>query len=230
MYCWPPSRGSSMDERGANSGACQPRPSPMPASIGYGGSGSKSWRSRLTSAPSRSTILLKTTWVDGSRPTERGSMPIKVKQGDLGLLQHATSKELLESKIPARLAYVWTDGTPRVVPIWFHWNGREIVMASPPKAPKLKALAKNPRVSLTIDDNTFPHKVLLIRGSARLEPVEGIVPEYEAAAARYFDADLAKGWLGQLRTLVSSMVRITVTPDWVGLLDFQTRFPSALTG
>ena len=109
-----------------------------------------------------------------------------VKQGDLGLLQHPASKELLESKIPARLAYVWTDGTPRVVPIWFHWNGREIVMATPPKAPKLKALAKNPRVSLTIDDNTFPHKVLLIRGTARLEPVDGIVPEYAVAAERYF--------------------------------------------
>ena len=155
---------------------------------------------------------------------------LAVKQGDLSLLQHPASQELLHSKIPARLAYIATDGTPRVIPIWFHWNGREIVMASPPKAPKLKALAENPRVSLTIDDNTFPHKVLLIRGSARLEPVEGIVPEYEAAAARYFDADLAKGWLGQLRTLISSMVRITITPDWVGLLDFQTRFPSALAG
>jgi hypothetical protein len=32
----------------------------------------------------------------------------------------------------------------------------------------------------------------------------------------------------QLRAMISSMVRITVTPEWVGLLDFQTRFPSAL--
>lgn len=151
-----------------------------------------------------------------------------VKQGDISLLQHPASQELLRSKIPARLAYVWTDGTPRVVPIWFHWNGHDIVMATPPKAPKLKALSKNPRVSLTIDDNTFPHKVLLIRGTARLEPVQGIVPEYEAAATRYFDPALAEGWLKQLRTLVTSMVRITITPEWVGLLDFQTRFPSAL--
>jgi hypothetical protein len=151
-----------------------------------------------------------------------------VKQGDLSLLQDPASQELLQSKIPARLAYVWMDGTPRVVPIWFHWNGQNLVMASPPKAPKLKALAKNPKVSLTIDDNTFPHKVLLIRGTARLEPVQGIVPEYEAAAARYFDAATAHAWLTQLRGLVSSMVRITITPEWVGLLDFQTRFPSAL--
>lgn len=153
-----------------------------------------------------------------------------VQQGDLSLLQHPASQELLRSKIPARIAYIGTDGAPRVVPIWFHWNGHEIVMASPPKAPKLKALAKNPKVSLTIDENGFPPKVLSIRGIARLEPVEGIVPEYVACAERYFDPELAKNWLAQLRTMVSSMVRITVTPEWVGLLDFQTRFPSALAG
>jgi hypothetical protein len=155
-------------------------------------------------------------------------MMLPVVQGDLSLLQHPAAQSLLHSKIPARLAYVWTDGTPRVIPIWFHWNGREIVMATPPKAPKLKALAKNPKVALTIDDNVFPHKVLLIRGTTRLEPVVGIVPEYEACAARYFTPEQAAAWLSQLRTMISSMVRVTVTPEWVGLLDFETRFPSAL--
>jgi nitroimidazol reductase NimA-like FMN-containing flavoprotein (pyridoxamine 5'-phosphate oxidase superfamily) len=88
-----------------------------------------------------------------------------VKQGDLGLLQHPAARELLASTIPARLAYIGTDGTPRVIPIWFHWNGAEFVLGTPPKAPKLKALAKNPRVALTIDDNSFPHKVLMVRGT-----------------------------------------------------------------
>ena len=151
-----------------------------------------------------------------------------VHQGDLELLQHPVAQELLQSKIPARLAYVWSDGTPRVVPIWFHWNGKEIVMASPPKAPKLKALAKNPKVSLTIDDNTFPHKVLLVRGTARLEPVNGIVPEYAIAPERYFGPEQGQAWVDQLGGMIPSMVRITIAPGWVGLLDFQTRFPSAL--
>ena len=151
-----------------------------------------------------------------------------VKQGDLGLLQHPASQELLQSKIPARLAYVWADGSPRVIPIWFHWNGKEIVMGTPAKAPKLKALAKNPRVSLTIDDNVFPHKVLLVRGTARLEPVDGVVPEYAMAAERYFGAEQGKAWAAQMGKMVQSMVRVTITPTWVGLLDFETRFPSAL--
>ena len=152
----------------------------------------------------------------------------RVQQGNLDLLQHPAAQELLFSKIPARMAYVWTDGTPRVIPIWFHWNGREIVMGTPPKAPKLKALAKNPKVSLTIDDNIFPHKVLLVRGTARLEPLTGLVPEYVLAAERYFGVEQGQAWVRQLRQMISSMVRITVTPEWVGLLDFQTRFPSAL--
>ena len=151
-----------------------------------------------------------------------------VKQGSLELLQHSASEELLQSTIPARLAYVWTDGSPRVVPIWFHWNGREFVLGTPSKAPKLKGLAKNPKVALTIDDNNFPHKVLLVRGTARLQSVNGIVPEYAVAAERYFGAEQGKAWVAQLASMIQDMVRITINPEWVGLLDFQTRFPSAL--
>lgn len=151
-----------------------------------------------------------------------------VKQGSIELLQHPAAKDLLQSKIPARLAYVWTDDTPRVVPIWFHWNGHAFVLGTPPKAPKLKALAKRPKVALTVDDNTFPPRVLLVRGTARLEPVRGIVPEYALAAQRYFGEEQGNTWIAQLASMIQDMVRITITPEWVGLLDFQTRFPSAL--
>ena len=73
-----------------------------------------------------------------------------------------------------------------------------------------------------------PRQSVLVRGTARLEPVDGIVPEYAAAADRYFQPEQARAWLAQLRTRISSMVRVTITPEWVGLLDFKTRFPSAI--
>lgn len=154
-------------------------------------------------------------------------MPIA--QGSIALLDDPIAKELLCSRIPARLAYVWPDGSPRVVPVWFHWNGSELVIATPPKAPKLKALRVNPEVALTIDDNTFPHKVLLVRGTANLEEVVGIVPEYELAAQRYFGEEQGQAWVQQVRQTLTRMVKITVRPQWVGLLDFQSRFPSALS-
>ena len=149
-------------------------------------------------------------------------------QGSLDLLNDPVAQDLLRSTIPARLAYVWPDGTPRVVPVWFHWSGSEFVVATPPKAPKLKALAANSKVALTIDDNTFPHKVLLVRGTAAVEMVEGVVPEYELAAARYFGEAQGRAWVEQVRALLPRMARIAIRPEWAGVLDFQSRFPSAL--
>ena len=104
------------------------------------------------------------------------------KQGDTALLNEPVAQELLHSNIPARLAYVWLDGTPRVVPIWFHWNGKEIVLGTPLTAPKTRALRQNSKVALTIDTNTWPHKVLQIRGTAKVETVDGVVAEYAVAA------------------------------------------------
>ncbi len=148
-------------------------------------------------------------------------------QGDLALLNDSVAQELLASPIPARLAYCWTDGTPRVVPIWFHWTGSKVVMASPAGAPKLKALTARPEVALTIDGDTFPHKVLLIRGTAKVELKPDVVEEYALAAVRYFGPEQGPAWVDQLKG--KPMGRIEITPTWVGILDFQTRFPSALT-
>jgi hypothetical protein len=36
--------------------------------------------------------------------------------------------ELLQSAIPARLAYLARDGSPRAIPIGFHWNGSRIIL------------------------------------------------------------------------------------------------------
>ncbi len=151
-----------------------------------------------------------------------------VEQGDVALLNDQIAQDLLKSSIPARLAYNWLDGTPRVVPIWFHWDGRDFVLGSPPRAPKLKALRRNPKVALSIDDNAYPHKVLLVRGTAIVEMVPGVVPEYALAAERYFGQEQGKAWAAQMGSMVTEMGRIAVRPEWVGILDFETRFPSAL--
>src|SRR5256714_10008161 len=137
-----------------------------------------------------------------------------VKQGDLDLLRHPASLTLLKSTIPARFAYVATDGTPRVIPIWFHWNGAQIVLGTPPAAPKMKALLKNPKVALTIDTDRWPHKVLQIRGKAEVETINGVVSEYAACAQRYFGKDQGQAWIDQAKKLFPQMARITITPEW----------------
>jgi hypothetical protein len=51
-------------------------------------------------------------------------------------------------------------------------------MCTATNAPKLVALRHNPAVALTIDIEEHPPKVLLIRGRAELDVVEGIPDEY----------------------------------------------------
>ena len=45
--------------------------------------------------------------------------------------------------------HVAKDGTPRVVPIAFTWNGTKVVMCTSTNAPKLASLRRNPAVALT---------------------------------------------------------------------------------
>jgi hypothetical protein len=146
-------------------------------------------------------------------------------KGGTELLQDPVAQELLASRIPARLAYNWTDGTPRVVSIWFHWDGSDIVMASLPGAPKLKALRTGDRVAITIDTNDPPHHILSIRGTAEVTQTQGVVPEYAQAAARYLGRERGEAYVGSLPTDIR-MGRIAVRPDQVVVLDFETRFPS----
>jgi hypothetical protein len=150
------------------------------------------------------------------------------KQGSLDLLNDPIAQELLKSNIPARLSYVWLDGSPRVVPVWFHWDGKQVIVASPPAAPKLKALAKNPKVALTIDSNTPPYHVLSIRGSAAVELVAGRIPEYAMAAVHYFGEEQGNSWIGTTDKLFTHFAKIAITPEWVGVMDFQQRFPNAI--
>jgi hypothetical protein len=149
-------------------------------------------------------------------------------QGDPKLLDDPLAQELLRSPLPARLAYTWPDGTPRVVPIWFHWTGEEIVMGGPDDAPKVHALQENPMVAITIDGDTWPYKVLLMRGRARVTMVDGVPEEYATAARRYFGEEQGAAWAAQVGQMVPRMARVAVRPEWVGIIDFQTRFPSAL--
>src|SRR3954453_4139926 len=121
-------------------------------------------------------------------------------QGDVKLLQDPVAQTLLASRQPAHLAYTWNDGTPRVVPIWFTWTGDAIVFGTPPKAPKLKALREHPDVAVTVDDaGAWPYKALLVRGTASLEVMDDVVPEYAQAAERYFGPEQGAAWLSQLK-------------------------------
>jgi Pyridoxamine 5'-phosphate oxidase len=161
-----------------------------------------------------------------------------IPQGDLRLLDTDTARRLLASTIPARLAYVATDGTPRVVPTWFEWTGEEIVMATYLAGPasgirhpaaRVAALRANPTVALTIDTETSPPNSITVRGRAEIDEINGLAPEYVSAAHRYL-GDAADAMLAAMDQPGTVQARIAVRPTWVGVLDFSRRLPSPLGG
>src|SRR6187402_368758 len=94
------------------------------------------------------------------------------------ILDKPYAQELLNGPEPARMAYDGLDGDPRVIPIGFWTEGQRVVMGTVPRSAKVAALRKNPKVALTIDQAAFPPKVLLIRGTAEVELVEGVPDGY----------------------------------------------------
>ena len=145
------------------------------------------------------------------------------------ILDRPLSKELLARPM-TRMSYVATDGTPRVIPTGFAWNGSTLVTCTPPNAPKLRHLRANPSVALTIDTEEHPPHILLIRGEAALDPTDGIPDEFlQLNGANGMTDEQRAGFETEVRaTYVDGMVRIVITPTWAKLIDFETTLPQAV--
>jgi hypothetical protein len=150
-------------------------------------------------------------------------------RGDLALIEHPIAQELLQATIPARLAYVALDGTPRVVPMLFHWTGEEIVVTAWTDDYKVAAIEARPEVALTIDTSEAPFRVLSIRATAEVTIVNGIAPECLPTFTRYFGPEGARAQIEQMSQMGAPMAHIALQPTWVDVIDFETRFPAGMT-
>ena len=159
-----------------------------------------------------------------------------IPQGSLELLDTPLARRLLASAIPARVAYTAKDGTPRIVATWFQWTDGELVMPTfiqaphvPAPARRLAALRVRPDVAVSIDTESAPAQVLLLRGRAQVTEVDGIDPDYAVSARQYLGEEGAREYLAMADQPGTRMARITVRPTWVGLLDFAgDRLPGSM--
>ena len=176
-------------------------------------------------------MVMSTTPVADTAATTASPQPgpLDAKQGDLALLAHPVAQELLQSTLPARFAYIALDGTPRVVPLLFHWTGEEIILSSWPDDPKVAALRQHPAVALTIDTAEPPFHVLSLRGMAEVTIVDGMASECLPMFTRYMGPEQGSAWVERMTSMSDRSARIAIRPTWVGVLDFETRFPSGMT-
>jgi hypothetical protein len=81
---------------------------------------------------------------------------------------------------------------------------------------------------LTIDTQSFPPHVLLIRGVATVEILDHVSDDYIEASRKLVPTDQFAGWESGVRALYTTMAMITIMPDWAKLLDFETTIPKAV--
>jgi hypothetical protein len=141
---------------------------------------------------------------------------------DLKHLDDPGAQELLRSDQPLRLAYCGRDGLPRVIPIGFLWKEEKLVVCTAPSAPKVAALDKRPNVAVTIDtgNTSATAKQLLVRGTAMIEIVDGVAPEYFEASAKTLSGTDLEEFETQVRSVFEQQARISITPEWARFYDF----------
>jgi hypothetical protein len=156
---------------------------------------------------------------------------------EVSIMEHETmmkvltgplAEEMLHSPLLARLGYNGLDGSPRVIPIGYLWNRTSFIMCTATMAPKVRALTANPKVALTIDTDTSPPHILLVRGTASIDIVDGIPDEFLEASRKVIPPEQWSAFEEQCRATYPQMARIAIQPEWAKLIDFETTLPSAV--
>ncbi|HEX5587074.1 MAG TPA: PPOX class F420-dependent oxidoreductase [Acidimicrobiia bacterium] len=102
---------------------------------------------------------------------------------------------VLDGGRTGKLATVRADGRPHVAPVWFTLDGDDVVFTTGERSAKGRSLAREPRVSMCIDDERPPFSFVVIEGVAELsDDMDELLRWATALGERYMGADAAEGF------------------------------------
>jgi PPOX class probable F420-dependent enzyme len=118
-----------------------------------------------------------------------------------------------------RLATVLPDGRANVVPIWFVLDDEgAFVFTTGSGSAKAKAMQRDPRVSLLVDDDTPPYAYVLVRSSVELSTDRAALLKWATRiGGRYMGEDRADEFGRRNAALDELLVRLV--PEKVIALD-----------
>ncbi len=118
----------------------------------------------------------------------------------------------LQNDIIIWLIVVDETNTPRPTPVWFIWDGEQIVIYSQPNQLKIRSIEANPRVSLHFNSDEQGGNIVVLTGNARVAPEMPEPKEIPAYVEKYSQVIAAMGAdPDQLSATFSTA--IVVTPD-----------------
>jgi len=121
------------------------------------------------------------------------------------------AREHLATDVVGWFTTVNADGTPQSSPISFLWDGATIFFYSRPDTPKLRNLARSPRVSFTLRSDDHADHGLVIEGDAVVDPSIAPSDVHPAYRSKYA-APLAHWGMDEAETARDFSVPIRIAP------------------
>ncbi|MCI0482020.1 MAG: PPOX class F420-dependent oxidoreductase [Candidatus Dadabacteria bacterium] len=116
---------------------------------------------------------------------------------------------LLRGTKTGKLGTVRRDGRPHVVPIWYDLDGDTLVFTTGGESLKYKNMKRDPRVSITVDDQTPPYSYVMIEGTVTFsEDTEELLHWATRIGSRYMGEDQAEAYGRRNSTPGEVIVRI----------------------
>jgi PPOX class probable F420-dependent enzyme len=114
----------------------------------------------------------------------------------------------------AKLAVTRADGSPHVAPVWIDVDGDEIVFMTSAETVKGKAILRDGRVALCVDDERPPFSFVTVRGTATTstDPDE-LLAWGTRIGGRYMGDDRAEEY--GVRNGVPGELLVRLTPERV---------------
>jgi PPOX class probable F420-dependent enzyme len=104
------------------------------------------------------------------------------------------------------------DGTPHVTPIWFLLDGDDLVFTTDESSVKGKALRRDPRICVCVDDDTPPFSFVSLWGEASLsEDLDELRRWATELGRRYMGADQAEEFGARNGVPGEFLVRVRIT-------------------
>jgi PPOX class probable F420-dependent enzyme len=92
-----------------------------------------------------------------------------------------------------KLATMRADGSPHVAPIWFILDGDDLVFMTGAGTVKGKAMLRDPRVALSVDDERPPYSFATIEGTVTISrDLDEMLPLSIKIARRYMGDEQAE--------------------------------------
>jgi PPOX class probable F420-dependent enzyme len=111
-----------------------------------------------------------------------------------------------------KAAVTTADGAPHVTPIWFLLDGDDLVFTTVESGVKGRALRRDPRVCLCVDEQAPPYSFVSLWGTASLSTDLDELRRWAAAlGARYMGADRAEEYGARNGVPGELLVRVRIT-------------------